>query len=1268
MPVRVLLPLFAAILFACPLLRITHGGDDILVGPRTEDRFPPLVIPDGFHATLFACDPLVEYPSVIALGPRLGTLFVAHDYMTGLGVEIIRRDEIRLLEDSDGDGYADRSTLYADGFNSIQGLAFDGDAVYAMHAPFLTRLRDADGDGDADERRDLIDGLGLPPEENPNRLHCANGVVVGHDGWLYLALGDRGCDTVRPEGDRLLFQRGGILRCRPDGTDLHVFSTGLRNIYDVALDEDLNVFVRDNENDGGDYMIRVCHCFLGSDHGYPYHYYERPDEAMPPLADLGRGSSAGGTAYLETAFPEEFRSSLYFCEWGRAVVRYPLQASGSGFTPVEEFDFAAGADDDPYGFKPTDLVVDYDGSLLVSDWCDGQRPQRGRGRIYRIEFDQDASPRGSLALLRTDESSATELISQLDSVSSHTRVAAQTALQKRGEAVIDDVRSALRDGRISVRGRLHAVWILAQVPSPSAVDELFALARSDTDPRVTVQAIRAIADLSDPVLVQDQLDAGRGDPQIADRLVQLAATQTDARVLRETTIALGRLGYADAANWVWDSVAPDAVDPALEHALVQLLRRSDNWPAVLDLLDADADAELTQVLRHIALRAMAEQAESVLADGLIERLDSEPAPERRMEYADLLSRVCRLPRPWTFWGFRPGPRPVNRVSWDRTADIEAALTRRLSDPDHEVRVFVLGRIMRENLPVSADALGGWLRDESRPEYVASILDALSSLPADEIRLLLEDCVRDPRHTTKNRLAALEHFTQWLDAGTDQQLLRIARDLEDGPVLAGMLAEIGTRPAPGVDVLLLANMDSEDPAVRAAAVRALTERGANELRQELGRVLADSDVEVLRAAVAAAGVFEIRAHADRVLELAAESDLELRRECLLALRRLADPRAVDLAVTGLSSEITRLAGLAYLERLGGAAQLEAVVEVSQASLDAELQSAVVRTIAAWQGDGGSELQQAIARIQGRSGVPLLWHVALPQTAGSADATIARILESPLARAAQTLEAAEAQIAAGADARVLLQGGAADEGATVWLAATEVFTDEEIDVELLASSQGTLAVWINNDAVFERHDVAEYQPDSDRFPARLGAGWNRMLARVERDGRTSRFQLRFRRRSSKAEHEQLVQQVLGGRGDVERGRAVFADTEKSLCLKCHRLGAEGARIGPDLTGVGARFSRVHILESILEPSRTIAPSYASVTVLLEDGRVLSGVRVAEDESSLTIGDSQGNSHQIPRDAIEEIRDQETSTMPVGLERRLTAEEFLDLIEFLTRQTAR
>src|SRR5881296_2261063 len=127
-------------------------------GPETEKRFPPLKVPPQFKATLFACDPLIEYPSVLALGPHSNSIFLAHDYMTGLGEKIVRRDEIRLVEDTDADGYADKSTLWAGGFNSIQGLAYNDGRVFVMHSPFLTVLQDLNGDGVADERRDVLNG------------------------------------------------------------------------------------------------------------------------------------------------------------------------------------------------------------------------------------------------------------------------------------------------------------------------------------------------------------------------------------------------------------------------------------------------------------------------------------------------------------------------------------------------------------------------------------------------------------------------------------------------------------------------------------------------------------------------------------------------------------------------------------------------------------------------------------------------------------------------------------------------------------------------------------------------------------------------------------------------------------------------------------------------------------------------------------------------------------------------------------------------------
>src|SRR5437016_9507294 len=92
-----------------PSAIICAGDEPPKTGPGTEKRFPPLKVPPGFKATLFACDPLIEYPSVISFGPRPGAIFVAVDYMTGLGSDGKVKSEIRLVEDTKGDGYANKA-------------------------------------------------------------------------------------------------------------------------------------------------------------------------------------------------------------------------------------------------------------------------------------------------------------------------------------------------------------------------------------------------------------------------------------------------------------------------------------------------------------------------------------------------------------------------------------------------------------------------------------------------------------------------------------------------------------------------------------------------------------------------------------------------------------------------------------------------------------------------------------------------------------------------------------------------------------------------------------------------------------------------------------------------------------------------------------------------------------------------------------------------------------------------------------------------------
>lgn len=1226
-------------------------------GPQTEKRFPPLRVPPGFKATLFACDPLIEYPSAIAAGPRAGAVFVAVDYMTGLGTDIVRRDEIRLVEDVDGDGYADKATVYAGQFNSIQGMSYHDGTVYAMHAPFLTALRDTDGDGKADERRDLLTGLGLTPEKNPVRLHCANGVVMGHDGWLYLALGDNGCDVPRPEGDRLVHHGGAILRCRPDGRDLHVFAMGLRNIYDVALDEESNVFTRDNENDGGDYKIRVCHSMFGADHGYPYHYYERPDEALPPLADLGLGSSAGGLFYLEAAFSAEYRGNLFFCEWGRAVVRYRPERAGSAFAPLKEIEFASGATDDPYGFKPTDLAVQRDGALMVADWADGQRPKRGRGRIYRIAPLKSEPPPRSAA----PDAGLEAWVAQLDSTRHHLRLDAQATIEHHDTHGLAAIRAALAKKRLGVRGRMHAVWILARLGGSAAVAELLSLAQTDPDPRVQAQAVRAVADLSDPVLVKHRLDAEVGDAALAEQLGALA-TGRDPRVLLEVVIALGRLRWHNAPTWLGKHlVKPDA---ALAHAAMQTLRRGGNWPAVLKLLDEPA----TNPLRLVALRALAERFEPLVVDGLIDRVRAETDPSRRREYADALTRVHRKPGPWVYWGYRPPPRPANTVAWERTEAIEQALDRVLADPDRTVRLAVLRRMQREKVPIQSATLGSWLREEREAEPVAALLQALRDHPT--AAPLLTTVVQDRRHAPPNRLTALAMLVAELDETSERQLLELAGRIEDGPVLAELLRQTGLRPRLKAARMLLGKTGSPDPLVRAAALEALAELRAAEATEPVRALLADKDARVRRAAADAAGKLGMKAATDALLNLARDADPMVRRASLTSLHLFKEPRVVPLAVLSLSDPTCQMVALQCISELGGPDQLKAVVDAATHNPSAEVLPLALRTLTRWSNQDGNrrvELDRAAAELQGTSGILGRWNAIGPLSEKEASSLRERLAAPPKAAHAPPDARVPWQtvFAAGTEARVRPGPGKGSDGATLWLAHTDLFLAEQTPVQFLASAGGTLRVWLNGRQIHQRDEVRTGQPDADRFDGTLEKGLNRVLIQLGSAKGNAEFHVRFRRKSGTAAQERLIQTALARPGNAERGRKLFFDAARTLCIKCHRIGDEGERIGPELTGVGSRFSRIYLIESILEPGRTIAPGYETLLVAMKDGRVLVGTRVDETADTLTLGDNKGEKLSLDKARIEERRTHPLSTMPDGLEKPLTAEEFTDLIAFLVSQ---
>jgi len=130
-----------------------------------------------------------------------------------------------------------------------------------MHPPDLTRLIDADGDGVAETSQTLIKNLYNPiMQRDRGADHTTNGIQLGIDGWIYVAVGDFGAfQSVGADGTKLTMRGGGIVRVRSDGSGLEVYANGTRNIYDVAIDPVMNIFTRDNTNDGDGWNDRLTY-------------------------------------------------------------------------------------------------------------------------------------------------------------------------------------------------------------------------------------------------------------------------------------------------------------------------------------------------------------------------------------------------------------------------------------------------------------------------------------------------------------------------------------------------------------------------------------------------------------------------------------------------------------------------------------------------------------------------------------------------------------------------------------------------------------------------------------------------------------------------------------------------------------------------------------------------------------------------------------------------------------------------------------------------
>ncbi len=576
-------------------------------------------------------------------------------------------------------------------------------------------------------------------------------------------------------------------------------------------------------------------------------------------------------------------------------------------------------------------------------------------------------------------------------------------------------------------------------------------------------------------------------------------------------------------------------------------------------------------------------------------------------------------------------------------------------------------MLREKVPARTATLGRWLHDEMQADAVAALLAALRDRPAGESRPHLESVLRDSRHLPANRLLAASLFLQGLDAAGEDRLLAAAAAVEDDPVLAELLRALGRRQPRGAAALLLRKTNSAEPEVRASALAALAEIGTPEAHEPVRKLLADPDARVRGAAAAAAGKLALRPAADKLLGLARDSDPEVRRSSLEALRRLREPRALAVCVAALGDRETALVALEAVGDLSGPEQAGAVAELARRQPSVEVLTVAGKVLTGWASREGLpparrlELEQTLADVHGSSGILLGWHALGPVSTDKAPGLVARLIAGEAVPVGKDPASGWRLLLASPDGRVRLGRGTG--GDEVWLGYGEIAVSEKAQVEFFTASAGAETVWLDGKVIYQRDRPGIIGPYLDRFEATLARGRNRVLVRVTGAKEAPDVQLRFRRKSGAPERERLAAAALSRAGNPEAGRQIFLNSEKSLCVKCHRVGGQGERVGPELTGLGSRFSKAYIVESVLEPSRTISPSFETVLVVLKNGKVVSGIKTAETEASLTLVDSQAQKHVLSRRDVEEEQKSPVSTMPEGVEKRLTEDEFVDLVLFLS-----
>lgn len=532
----------------------------------------------------------------------------------------IEKDEVWRLEDTNGDGIADKSMrVLNDFFEEITdvagGLLVRGKEMFIGIAPDVWRLKDTDGDGIYDKKTSISHGYGVHIGFSG---HGMSGVTEGPDGRIYWNIGDIGANITTADGKKYEHPNSGIIaRSNPDGSDFEIFAAGLRNTHEFVFDEYGNLISSDNDGDHPGESERLVHVVEGSDAGWrsnwQYGKYTDPknnkfnvwmDEKLskprwdgqaayiiPPIMNYHNGPT--GMVYNPgTALGSDWKNKYFLVEFVGTPTRshiwsFGLKPKGASFVLDGEKDVVS-------GILPTGIKFGPDGALYAADWINGW-DTKNYGRVWKLDVtkeknDLEALRKETKRLIQLDYTAQTDaaLYDLLSNVDMRVRQKAQFELASRGQKGFAQFTKAIAQTNNQL-ARIHGIWGVGQLTrqNKTFASPLLPLLK-DKDEEIIAQAAKIIGDV--------KLE------NTGSELVPLFKSN-NPRIKFYAAEALGRIAYQDAVSPLIQMLeANNDEDVYLRHAAVLALSRIGKVEPIVALANNPSKALRTAAV--LVLRRM----------------------------------------------------------------------------------------------------------------------------------------------------------------------------------------------------------------------------------------------------------------------------------------------------------------------------------------------------------------------------------------------------------------------------------------------------------------------------------------------------------------------------------------------------------------------------------------------------------------------------------------------------------------------------------------